>query len=66
MRPYKSVVLAMMIAAGCVGSVGCRGDRDDGPENGGLLDRPDERRPRVAEYGHDKDKDWRKNPVLYD
>jgi hypothetical protein len=24
-----------------------------------------ERRPRVAEYGHDKDKDWRKNPVLY-
>ena len=25
-----------------------------------------ERRPRVAEYGHDKDKDWRKNPLLYD
>ena len=25
-----------------------------------------ERRPRVAEYGHDKDKDWRKNPTLYD
>ena len=25
-----------------------------------------ERRPRVAEYGHDKDKDWRKNPMLYD
>jgi hypothetical protein len=24
-----------------------------------------ERRPRVAEYGHDKDKDWRKNPTLY-
>jgi hypothetical protein len=24
-----------------------------------------ERRPRVAEYGHDKDKDWRKNPILY-
>jgi hypothetical protein len=24
-----------------------------------------ERRPRVAEYGHDKDKDWRKNPMLY-
>ena len=24
-----------------------------------------ERRPRVAEYGHDKDKDWRKDPVLY-
>jgi len=37
MRQYKSVVLAMLIAAGCVGSVGCRGDRDDGPENGGLL-----------------------------
>jgi len=24
-----------------------------------------ERRPRVAEYGHDKDKDWRKDPILY-
>ncbi len=24
-----------------------------------------ERRPRVSEYGHDKDKDWRKNPILY-
>ncbi len=24
-----------------------------------------ERRPRVAEYGHDKDKDWRKDPLLY-
>ncbi len=24
-----------------------------------------ERRPRVAEYGFDRDKDWRKNPVLY-
>ncbi|MCJ7682501.1 MAG: DUF2961 domain-containing protein, partial [Candidatus Aminicenantes bacterium] len=24
-----------------------------------------ERRPRVAEFGHDRDKDWRKNPVLY-
>ena len=24
-----------------------------------------ERRPRVAEYGHDRDKDWRKAPVLY-
>ena len=24
-----------------------------------------ERRPRVAEYGHDKDKDWRENPILY-
>ncbi|MFO7732700.1 MAG: glycoside hydrolase family 172 protein, partial [Candidatus Aminicenantes bacterium] len=24
-----------------------------------------ERRPRVAEYGHDKDKDWRKAPILY-
>jgi hypothetical protein len=23
------------------------------------------RRPRVAAYGHDKDKDWRKAPVLY-
>ena len=25
-----------------------------------------ERRPRVQEYGHDKDKDWRTNPVLYE
>jgi hypothetical protein len=25
-----------------------------------------ERRPRVARYAHDKDKDWRKNPVLYE
>ncbi|MBN2139041.1 MAG: DUF2961 domain-containing protein [Sedimentisphaerales bacterium] len=25
-----------------------------------------ERRPRVAEYGYDKDKDWRKKPILYD
>ena len=24
-----------------------------------------ERRPRVAEFGHDKDKDWRKDPRLY-
>jgi hypothetical protein len=24
-----------------------------------------QRRPRVKEYGHDADKDWRKNPVLY-
>ena len=24
-----------------------------------------ERRPRVAAYGHDKNKDWRTNPVLY-
>ncbi len=24
-----------------------------------------ERRPRVAEYAHDKDKDWRKKPILY-
>jgi hypothetical protein len=25
-----------------------------------------ERRPRVAKYGHNKDKDWRENPVLYE
>lgn len=24
-----------------------------------------ERRPRVTEYGHDKDKDWREKPILY-
>jgi len=25
-----------------------------------------QRRPRVQEYGHDADKDWRKNPILYE
>jgi hypothetical protein len=25
-----------------------------------------ERRPRVADYGHDKNKDWREKPLLYD
>jgi len=30
-------------------------------ESVGLL----ERRPRVADYGHDRDKDWRENPILY-
>jgi hypothetical protein len=25
-----------------------------------------ERRPRVKAYGFDRDKDWRKNPTLYD
>jgi hypothetical protein len=25
-----------------------------------------QRRPRVAEYGHDADKDWRAEPILYD
>ncbi|MHC4546794.1 MAG: hypothetical protein ACYSYL_20130, partial [Planctomycetota bacterium] len=24
-----------------------------------------QRRPRVSKYGHDKDKDWRKKPLLY-
>ena len=24
-----------------------------------------ERRPRVAQFAHDKDKDWRKEPTLY-
>ena len=24
-----------------------------------------ERRPRVIEYGHDKDKDWKKNPGVF-
>lgn len=24
-----------------------------------------ERRPRVSEYGHDKDKDWKESPLLY-
>jgi len=25
-----------------------------------------ERRPRVAEFGHDKDKDWRQHAILYE
>jgi hypothetical protein len=25
-----------------------------------------QRRPRVKEMGHDRDRDWRTNPVLYD
>jgi hypothetical protein len=25
-----------------------------------------ERRPRATEYGHDKDKDWKTKPLLYD
>jgi hypothetical protein len=25
-----------------------------------------ERRPRVQDWAHDKDKDWRTNPVLYE
>jgi len=25
-----------------------------------------ERRPRVTQYGFDKDNDWRKDPKLYD
>jgi len=24
-----------------------------------------ERRPRVGDFGHDKDKDWKKNPTIY-
>jgi hypothetical protein len=24
-----------------------------------------ERRPRVADYGHDRDKDWREKPTLH-
>ncbi len=25
-----------------------------------------ERRPRVKQYGYDKDKDWRKNPTVFE
>lgn len=25
-----------------------------------------QRRPRVEKYGHDKDKDWKKTPTLYE
>jgi hypothetical protein len=46
----------------CVGKNPRSGGYTLGLESVRLL----ERRPRVAEYGHDKDKDWRKNPVLYD
>jgi len=35
------------------------------PDPGKYTLRLLERRPRVAEYGHDRDKDWRENPILY-
>ena len=44
---------------------------DPNPRSSGLACRIEsvrllERRPRVAAYGHDRDKDWKKNPVLYE
>lgn len=45
----------------CVG----KGSRSSGYACGIESVRLLERRPRVAEYGHDKDKDWRKGPILY-
>lgn len=45
----------------CVG----RNPRSQGYYCGIESVRLRERRPRVAEWGHEKDKDWRKNPVLY-
>ena len=46
----------------CVGRNGRSAGRACGVASVRLL----ERRPRVAEYGHDRDKDWRTDPVLYD
>jgi hypothetical protein len=45
----------------CVG----RNQRSSGYYCGLESVRLRERRPRVAEYGHDKDKDWRARPNLY-
>ena len=45
----------------CIG----KNPRSEGYSLGVESVRLIERRPRVAEYGHDKDKDWRKNPALY-
>jgi len=45
----------------CVGQNPQSGGYDCGLESVRLR----ERRPRVATFGHDKDKDWRKNPTLY-
>ena len=46
----------------CVG----RNGRSAGHACGVASVRLLERRPRVAEYGHDRDRDWRTDPVLYD
>ena len=45
----------------CVGKDPLRGGFELGLESVRLR----ERRPRVAAFGHDRDKDWRKNPTLY-
>ena len=45
----------------CVG----KNSRSDGFYCGIESVRLRERRPRVVEMGHDRDLDWRKNPVLY-
>jgi hypothetical protein len=45
----------------CVGKVFASGGYNLGVESVRLR----ERRPRVMEMGHDKDKDWRKDPRLY-
>ena len=45
----------------CVGKSG----RSEGYRLGLESVRLRERRPRVTQYGFDKDKDWRKQPILY-
>ncbi|HNS00583.1 MAG TPA: DUF2961 domain-containing protein [Planctomycetota bacterium] len=45
----------------CVGKNPLSGGFELGLESVRLR----ERRPRVAAFGHDRDKDWRKNPTLY-
>jgi hypothetical protein len=45
----------------CIG----KNDRSKGYYLGIESVRLRERRPRVREYGHDRRRDWKKNPVLY-
>ena len=42
-----------------------RSDKSSGDYLGIVAVFLRERRPRVAEYGYDKDKNWKENPVLY-
>lgn len=52
---------AYLLRLECVG----KNSRSDGFYCGIESVRLRERRPRVVEMGHDRDLDWRKNPVLY-
>ncbi|MBN2216046.1 MAG: DUF2961 domain-containing protein [Pirellulales bacterium] len=53
---------AYTFALKCVG----KNDRSTGFNLGLESVRLRERRPRVMQYGHDKDKDWRKNPTVFE